>query len=54
MLLGDTDRWAPNAFFDLRTTDGRDVSRVSGEDEVFRIKGSDVKLRREAQRSSGE
>jgi hypothetical protein len=49
MLLGDTDRWAPNASFDFCTEDGREVCRVSGEDEVFEITGTEVKLRREEQ-----
>ena len=49
MLLGDTDQWAPNASFDLSTEDGREVRRVSGEDEVYEIEGTDVRLRREEQ-----
>jgi len=44
MLLGDTDQWVPNSTFDLRTEDGREVTRVSGEDEVYQIVGTNVKL----------
>ena len=47
MLLGDIDRWAPNASFDLRTEDGRRLSRVSGEDDVYEIEGTQVRLRHE-------
>ena len=44
MLLGDTDQWMADSTFDLRTEDGRKVSRVSGEDEVYQIEGTNIKL----------
>ena len=44
MLLGETDQWATDSIFDLRTEDGRKVSRVSGEDDAYQIEGTNVKL----------